>query len=96
LNLLQLISKDFSLAHTRIYLLLEYLSSSLEDLDDLIYALVTNAMAFVVRNDALRANVDLVVLTEEPGFLVWMLQAVLFGWKLFVFLFFFLLLLVLL
>lgn len=56
---------------------LQDLSPSLEHLDEARLTHVTDIVAFVLHDDALGADVDLLVLTKELGALVGVLEAVL-------------------
>ena len=82
INFTQFIRENVSFATTSVNLLLEDLGSLLEHLYLLGLALVTDTVPLVVEDYALTANVNLVVLAEELGALVWMLQAILLGWLL--------------
>ena len=57
-------------------------NSSLEHLHKFRLTHVANVVPFVLKHDALGADVDLIILAEELRALIWMLQAVLLGWQL--------------
>jgi len=77
LNLLQLLWKYFCLGWAGIYLFFQNLRSSLENFDTSVFHEVTNSVTFVISDDTLWTNVDLVVLTEILRFLLWMTDAIL-------------------
>lgn len=79
----QLVTENVCLAAARVDLLLENLRSFLEDLDLLGLSHLADVVALVVCDEALAADVDLVILAEEFCPLVRVLGAVLFVWQLF-------------
>ena len=71
-------SENSSFFPTPVYFLLENLGPALEHLNQSGLAHIANVVAFVFKDDALGADVDLVVLAPKLGALVRMLQTVLF------------------
>lgn len=82
LYLSQLLGENPGFLPARIYLFLQNLSSPLEYLYQARFTHITYIVALVLYDDALGANVDLVVFAEELGALVWVLKTILLGRKL--------------
>jgi len=72
---MQFFGKYLGLPHAGVDFFLQYLGPALEYLDVLRFSFVTYAMALVVLNNTLGADVDVVVLAEVLGLFVRMLWA---------------------
>ena len=76
-DLCEFFSKNASFFSTGVNLFLENLSTSLKNLNKSRLTHITDVMAFVIKDYALGTDVNLVILAEEFGALIWVLEAIL-------------------